>query len=157
MLALQQFKWRTVHQVSVTPLMAVSNVAIILYPCPYSSWVIARDVLSRNPMLDGELYVVVTNCICRAMLMELQWIIPAPHFDAGKKTRSRLILVGRLTLPRVAARGILWSLPMRSVDRRCAMSRYPIDRWMYWLVVVWRWDGWRGLLFFAVLKALHFC
>ena len=91
----------------MTLLMAVSNIAIILSPWPYSSWVIARDVLSRNPILDGELYVVVTNCICRAMLMELQWIMPAPPFDAGKKTRSCLILVDRLTLPRVAVRGIL--------------------------------------------------
>ena len=72
---------------------------------------IARDVLSRNPMLDGELYVVVTNCICRAMLMELQWIMPVPPFDAGKKTRSHLILVDKFTLPIVAARWILWGLP----------------------------------------------
>ena len=48
-------------------------------------------------------------------------------FDAGKKTRSCLILVDKLTLPRVAARGILWSLSMCSVDRRCAVSGYPID------------------------------
>ena len=88
---------------------------------------LARDVLIRNPMLDGELYVVVMNCICRAMLMELQWIMPTHPFDAGKKTRSRLILVDKLTLPRVAAREILWSLSIHSVDRHCAMSWYPID------------------------------
>ena len=102
---------------------------------------VARDVLSKNRTLDGELYVVVTNFICQAMLMELQWIMPVPPFDTGKKTRSRLILVDKLTLPRVAARGILWSLSMRSVDRCCAMSRYPIDGWTYWLVAVHRWDG----------------
>ena len=92
-------------------------------------------------MLDGELYVVVMNCICRAMLMELQWIMPAPPFDAGKKTRPCFILVDRLTLPRVAARGILWSLSKCAVDRRCAMSGYPIDGWMYWSLAVWKWDG----------------
>ena len=32
MLALQQFRWRTVHQVSVTPLILVSSVDIILSP-----------------------------------------------------------------------------------------------------------------------------
>ena len=79
---------------------------------------IARDVLSKNPMLDGELYVVVTNCICQVMLMELQWIMPAPPFDAGRKIRSCLILVDRLTPPKVAARGIIWSLSIRAVDRR---------------------------------------
>ena len=59
--------------------------------------------------------------------MELQWIMPMPPFDAGGKTRSCLILVDKLTLPRVAARGILWSLSIRAVDRRCAMSGHPID------------------------------
>ena len=77
---------------------------------------IARDVLSRNPMLDGELYVVVMTCICQAML--IQSIMPVPPFDAGRKIRSCLILVDRLTLPKVAARGILWSLSIRAIGKR---------------------------------------
>ena len=139
MLALQQFRWRTVHQVSVTPLILVSSVDIILSPWPYSSWVIGSDDLKRNLMLDGELYVAVTSWNWRAMLVELQWIIPAPPFDAGRKTRSRLILVDRLTLPNVAVKGILWSLSIWAVDNRWAMSGYPIDRWIYWLLAVRSW------------------
>ena len=44
--------------------------------------------------------------------------MPAPPFDAGRKTRARLILVDRLTRPSVAARGIPWSLSIRAVVRR---------------------------------------
>ena len=69
-------------------------------------------------MLDGELYVAVTIWICRARLTELQRIMPAPPFDAGRKTRSRFILVDRLTRPKVAARGILWSLSIRAIGKR---------------------------------------
>ena len=89
--------------------------------------------------------------------MELQWIMPVPPFDAGKKARSCLVLVDRLTLPKVAVRGILWSLSICAVDRHCAVSGYRIDGWMYWLLAVPRWDGRRGLLLIAVLKTLHFC
>ena len=73
--------------------------------------------------------------------MELQWIMSAPPLDAGRKTRSRFILADRLTLPRVAAKGILWSLSIHAVCRRCAISRYPIDGWIYWLLAVQRCDG----------------
>ena len=59
--------------------------------------------------------------------MELQWIIPVPPFDAGRKIRSHLILVDKLTLPRVAARGILWTLSICAVERCCAISGYPIN------------------------------
>ena len=39
--------------------------------------------------------------------MELQWIMPAPLLDTGRKISSCFILVDRLTLPKVAVRGIL--------------------------------------------------
>ena len=107
-------------------------------------------------MLDGGLYVVVTNCICGAMLMELQWIMPAPPFDVGKKTRSRLILVDRLTLPRVAVRWILWSLSMHAVDRRWDMSGGCSEvGWVKGIIVDRRLEG-LALLFKDVILCSMF-